>query len=72
MQFELGQYYDMFTAENAEKEKMICELNSKQETINKLQENIKIHKADVRKLNQQLQHQSVELEKFQIRSQSHG
>ena len=70
LQFELGQHYDIFTAEKAEKEKMICELNSKLETINKLQTNIRMHKADTITLNQQLQHQSVELEKLQIRSQS--
>ena len=56
LQFELGQCYDIFTAEKAEKEKMICELNSKQETITKLQTNIRIHKADAITLSQQLQH----------------
>ena len=49
---------------------MIYELNSKQETINKLQTNIRIHKDDVITLSQQLKQQSVELEKLQIRNQS--
>ena len=57
LQYELGQHYDMITAEKAEKERMICELNSRQKMINKLQENIKIHEADIKQLNQQLQHQ---------------
>ena len=43
LQFELRHQSKIFTAEKAEKEKIICELNSKQETINKLQTNITIH-----------------------------
>ena len=54
LQFELGQHYDIINAEKAEKERMICELNIKQQIINKLQENIKIHEADVRQLKEDM------------------
>ena len=51
LQLELGQHYDIVNAEKAEKERMICELNK---IINKLQENIKIHEADVRQLKEDI------------------
>ena len=74
LQLELRHQYKIFTAKKVEKEKMICELNNelnnKQKTMNELQTNITIHNAEAIKLTQQLQHQSVELEKLQIRSQS--
>ena len=70
LQLELRHQYKIFTAKKVEKEKMICELNNKQKTINELQTNITIHNTEAIKLTQQLQQQSVELEKLQIRSQS--
>ena len=70
LQLELRRQYKIFTAKKVEKKKMICELNNKQKTINELQTNITIHNAEAIKLTQQLQQQSVELEKLQIRSQS--
>ena len=71
LQLELTQHYNIYTTEKTEKEKMMHELNSKQLTINKLQANMTIYEADVKKLKQQLQHQAeaVEQEKLQLSNQ---
>ena len=69
LQLELTQHYNNYTTEKTEKEKMMHELNSKQETINKLQANLTIYEADVKLLTQQLQHQAGKLEKLQISRQ---
>ena len=69
MQLELTQHYNIYTTEKTENEKMMHELNSKHETINKLQANMTIYEADVKKLTQQLEHQAVKLQKLQLSSQ---
>ena len=56
--------------ERTQKQKMKHALIKKQEIIDQLKEDITTHEANVRKLTDQLKHQSVELQKFQIRSQS--
>ena len=59
LQLELTQHYNIYATEKTEKEKTMYELNSKQETINKLQANMTMYEADVNKLTQQLQHQAL-------------
>ena len=70
LQLELTQHYNIYTTEKTEKEKLMHELNSKQQTINKLQANITMYEADIRNLTHQLQHQAVELDMLQLNSQS--
>ena len=70
LQLELTQHYNNYTTEKTEKEKMMHELNSKQEKINELQANMTIYEADVKLLTQQLQHQAGKLEKLQISRQT--
>ena len=55
--------------ERTQKQKRKHALIKKQEIIDQLKEDITTHEANVRKLTDQLKHQSVELQKFQIRSQ---
>ena len=55
--------------ERTQKQKMKHALIKKQEIIDKLKEDITTHQTNVRNLNDQLKQQSVELLKFQIRSQ---
>ena len=70
LQLELTQHYNIYATEKTEKEKMMHELNVKQETINKLQANMTIYEADVKKLTQQLEHQAIEVEKLKISRQT--
>ena len=55
--------------ERTQKQKMKHALIKKQEIIDKLKEDITTHETNFRKLNDQLKQQSVELQKFQKRSQ---
>ena len=55
--------------ERTQKQKMKHALIKKQEIIDKLKEDITTHETNVRKLKDQLKQQSVEIQKFQMRSQ---
>ena len=66
LQLELTQHYNIYTTEKTEKEKIMHELNCKQEKINQLQANMTIYEADVKNLTQQLQHQKMQEKEDEI------